>query len=98
MFMNIKIVIRKWIWKRFILLDVWLQDAESGSSQRRTEKNDSYPPQSGSGWGRELRNRFVFNNNERDRTSSDYTLRSHYTEQGSSRRDTKHVYWHGVML
>lgn len=68
---------------------MWLQDAESGSSQRRTEKNDSYPPQSGSGWGRELRNRFVFNNNERDRTSSDYTLRSHYTEQGSSRRDTK---------
>lgn len=66
-----------------------IEDAESGSSQRRTEKNDSYPPQSGSGWGRELRNRFVFNNNERDRTSSDYTLRSHYTEQVGSRR--RHV-------
>ncbi|KDR18472.1 ATPase family AAA domain-containing protein 2B [Zootermopsis nevadensis] len=65
-----------------------LEDAESGSSQRRTEKDDSYPPQSGSGWGRELRNRFVFNNNERDRTSTDYTLRSRYTEQavGSRRR------------
>lgn len=71
---------------------MWLQDAESGSSQRRTEKDDSYPPQSGSGWGRELRNRFVFNNNERDRTSTDYTLRSRYTEQGSLRRGTKSMY------
>lgn len=46
------------------------------------EKNDSYSLQSGSGWGRELRNRFVFNNKDRDRSSTDYTLRSHYSEQG----------------
>jgi hypothetical protein len=62
---------------------LWLQEAESVSSRRRMEKNDSYTLQSGSGWGRELRNRFVFNNKDRDRSSTDYTLRSHYAEQGS---------------
>ena len=59
-----------------------MQDGESGSSQRRTEKDDSYAPQTASGWGRELRNRFVFNSKERNRSSADYTLRSRYTEQG----------------
>lgn len=55
------------------------------------EKNESYTLQSCSGWGRELRNRFVFNNKDRDRSSTDYTLRSHYTEQGSV-MVTMHVY------
>ncbi|XP_033610153.1 ATPase family AAA domain-containing protein 2 isoform X3 [Cryptotermes secundus] len=67
-----------------------LEEVESVSSQRRVEKNESYTLQSCSGWGRELRNRFVFNNKDRDRSSTtDYTLRSHYTEQvpvGSRRR------------
>jgi hypothetical protein len=72
-------------------IGLWLQEAESVSSRRRMEKKDSYPLQSGSGWGRELRNRFVFNNKDRDRSSTDYTLRSHYTEQGSFMM-TMHVY------
>ncbi|PSN40090.1 hypothetical protein C0J52_13737 [Blattella germanica] len=65
-----------------------LEDGETGPSQRRGEKDNSYP-QSGPGWGRELRNRFVFNSKERGRSSADYTLRSRYTEQvsvGSRRR------------
>lgn len=76
--MNFKPVIpeKKTVW-------IILQEAESVSSQRRMEKNESYTLQSCSGWGRELRNRFVFNNKDRDRSSTDYTLRSHYTEQGS---------------
>jgi hypothetical protein len=61
-----------------------LQEAESVSSRRGMEKNDSYSLQSGPGWGRELRNRFVFNSKDRNRSSTDYTLRSHYAEQGRS--------------
>ncbi|XP_063226724.1 ATPase family AAA domain-containing protein 2-like isoform X2 [Bacillus rossius redtenbacheri] len=50
-------------------------------NQRRPGK-DGYSRQSG--WGRELRNRFVFSSNDHSRNTGDSTMRSRYSEQESA--------------